>query len=386
LPRSTSFSSSLDVRGATSVDESGGPTRPSEGGNDNDHLVRRRSMANLGIVGPPEGDSSLRGDGNRVRFATPSPATQQSHHVDPSSAPSRNPGESQQSQQRGAPAVTNGRHASYSAYSSSPENELTMAMRNMKVDNSSMQQQQQPPQQPYPYYYPQSGGYPVEYGASPVSDPAFDMYRRDSNSYAAPASSVPYSSTSTAPSGGGRSSPTTLRRSQSAWGVGAEYGAAPTPVMRPASYSYQPQPQPNQGSVLIPAAYATSPYGGPMELASPEMSPAIFRAPGQQQQMLVARRPGWVPAAPLPPPGYRSASMDFGVPAWPFAQPNYAPLQTGLRYDDRARAVRSPLLDEFRTNRHRRWELQVSFYLLSHYPTIYLTCWLVAIRICVATL
>jgi hypothetical protein len=378
LPRSTSFSSSLDVRGATSVDGNGEPPRQPEGGNDSDHLVRRRSMANLGVAVPSPVDGSARSDTNsRVRFANPPPSTQSPHPqapLDPSTAPpARNPGEGSPRQSRTPNIASNGRQP-YAAYGSSPEGDLSLAMRNMKVSGNPL-----PPPQPqprgyapmaeYPYYYPQAG-YPVEYGTSPAPDPAaFNMYRRESNPYISPGSPVPYSAAPAPSTTGGRVSPTTLRRTQSTWGVGTEYGAAPTPAIRPASYSYQPQPQPNQtGGVLIPA-YAPSPYAGPMELASPEMSPALFRASvpaaAQQQPMLVARRSPWAAATPIPgpPPGYRSASMDFSVPAWPFAQPGYATSQGGLRYDDRVRAVRSPLLDEFRTNRHRRWELQVRFFL-----------------------
>lgn len=31
----------------------------------------------------------------------------------------------------------------------------------------------------------------------------------------------------------------------------------------------------------------------------------------------------------------------------------------GMRYEDRMRGLRSPLLEEFRANRHRRWDLTV---------------------------
>lgn len=39
----------------------------------------------------------------------------------------------------------------------------------------------------------------------------------------------------------------------------------------------------------------------------------------------------------------------------------YGGMVGGMRYEDRMRGLRSPLLEEFRANRHRRWDLTVSF-------------------------
>ena len=75
---------------------------------------------------------------------------------------------------------------------------------------------------------------------------------------------------------------------------------------------------------------------------------------GQQQQILLGRglRSAVEYIAPGPP-----------VPSYGGAGPGYGYGGQG-RYNDDMRPVRSPMLEEFRTNRHRTWELTVRSFLL----------------------
>lgn len=119
-----------------------------------------------------------------------------------------------------------------------------------------------------------------------------------------------------------------------------DYSSQPTSThtSRHGSFSYSPA----LSYGLAPGA----PYG-----TSPEQhnGGAVFPpVMGQQQQILLGRglRSAVEYIAPGPPVPAYGGGYGYGA--------------AGSRYTDDMRPVRSPMLEEFRTNRHRTWELTVS--------------------------
>ena len=111
---------------------------------------------------------------------------------------------------------------------------------------------------------------------------------------------------------------------------------------RHGSFSYSPA----LSFGLAPGA----PYGtSPEQHNNAGVFPPVM---GQQQQILLGR-------------GLRSA-VEYIAPGPPVpAYGGYGYGGAGGRYADDMRPVRSPMLEEFRTNRHRTWELTVSVSRLS---------------------
>lgn len=123
-----------------------------------------------------------------------------------------------------------------------------------------------------------------------------------------------------------RRSPPTWNVPPAAYGVQGEYQVPSAPSSRQGSFSYASTPY--AGYPLNPSSM----YGSPVEGGSP-----VFAAAG------LAPRGGRVP-------------VDYIAPGPAPHMPPYGPWAV---MPDVARMMRSPLLEDFRSNRHRQWELSV---------------------------
>lgn len=195
-----------------------------------------------------------------------------------------------------------------------------------------------------------------EYGPSAADPGAFDPYRRDS-AY-----------------GSGVASPLDMGL------LGGPAAGAP-PQQPQGRRGWQmndrsPSRSPTHafGNPMSASRAGASPFaGGRPDLMYPSAAAAAATAAQMQQQQF------FNPAAAMPP----NRSMGFGGHAArlqasgypeqldysayggsPYLGGGYNDAYQGMpgasRYEDRARGMRSPLLEEFRANRHRRWDLSVS--------------------------
>ena len=119
-------------------------------------------------------------------------------------------------------------------------------------------------------------------------------------------------------------------------------------MSRQDSFSYSPAM--SQHSLTPYGLAPGAAFGSPVESHWSFMSPSASLTSQQQIMMRGSRNPEYVAPGP---PGSPNGYSQFGGP--------YGTNGNGVRYpEDMGRIIRSALLEEFRMNRQRSWELSVS--------------------------